>query len=321
MSKTNTIHPGKPQFDQRISAWFLHNLQALIFSLGQLWRKPFSSLLTAAVIGIALTLPTGFYVLLTNAERLTQDWGGSIEITAFLQHSTSQGTVQSLMNELRSEAEIEAVKFVSSEQALEEYKALSGFSEALDMLSENPLPSLLLIDITRNDLDQNQINTLLQRLKSQPEIELVIMDRQWLQRLQLIIETIRRSVYIISCILALGVLLIVGNTIRLNINTNRQEIEITKLFGGTNAFIQRPFLYSGFWYGLFGGLIAWLLVTVSLMLLIDPINQLTALYTNKIQITNLTLIEVLILIVVGSSLGLAGSWLSVEQHIRHIEPQ
>lgn len=321
MNKGNHLQTQHSRLTQRISNLFTQHLQALVFSLGQLWRKPLSSLLTAAVIGIALTLPAGFYVILTNAEKLTQDWDATIEVSAFLKIETTPSAIDNLINELQREELVGAVEHISREQALEEYKALSGFSDVLDMLDDNPLPALLLIDIANEFDHQNKLDVFLQELEQNKLVDSVVLDRQWLQRLQLIIKTLRRGVYIISALLAIGVLLIVGNTIRLNINNNRQEIEITKLFGGTNAFIQRPFLYSGFWYGLVGSSIALIFVSLSLWMLTQPINELANLYTNKIELHYLGAIEALTLIMIGSSLGLIGSWISVEQHIRQIEPQ
>ena len=288
--------------------------------MGQLWRKPLGSLLTASVIGIALTLPAGFYTLLSNAETVTRDWGGAIEITAFLQPGLTQSRVKQLSEELQQRPEISAVRYMSEEQAFAEYQQLSGFSRALEMLDENPLPSLLLIDID-NSIAQAQVEELTATLGQMADIDTVVLDRQWLQRLQLIIETVRRAVVVISVLLALGVLLIVGNTIRLNINNNRREIEIIKLFGGTNAFIQRPFLYSGFWYGVFGGILAWCLVSISILLLSGPVRELAALYQSQFSLHYLGIIEILLLLMAGGLLGLVGSWISVAQHIRHIEPQ
>ena len=225
------------------------------------------------------------------------------------------------MQRLQQDKRVAEVTFMSQQQAMDEYKQLSGFSRALDMLDENPLPAVLLIDILNESEDQQAIENLTQELQQDEAIDTVVLDRQWLQRLQLIIETIRRAVVVISVLLALGVLLIVGNTIRLNINNNRREIEIIKLFGGTNGFIQRPFLYSGFWYGVFGGLLAWLLVSLSLWLLSGPIQDLAVLYQSQFALRHLGLLELLILLLAGGLLGLFGSWISVAQHIRHIEPQ
>ncbi len=319
-NKSNNFNADKQQLAKRFNAWLVQNLQALISSLGQLWRKPLSSFLTTAVIGISLTLPAGFYVLLNNAETLTQSWDGSVQLTVFLKTEVSDTEGQVLAEKLKQDIAIKEILFVSRDEAMAEYRGLSGFSNALDLLDENPLPSLLLIRPEIDDPNSGDAEALLNRLQTMSEVDLAIMDRQWLKRLHLIIETIKRGVYIIAVLLALGVLLIVGNTIRLGILNNRQEIEITKLFGGTNAFIQRPFLYTGFWYGIIGSFIAWILISLSLLILEQPIGELAQLYSSNFQLIGLSFSEILLLMLSGSLLGLIGSWISVEQHIRAIEP-
>ena len=301
--------------------WFLQNLQAMVFSLGQIWRKPLSSLLTSAVIGIALTLPTGFYVLLNNFEQLIKDWDATVEISAFLVKPSNTDSADALMETLRAEPSVSKIHYISEEQALEEYKKLSGFSDALNILQENPLPAVLLIDLDISNEDQASIEKFVTTLQQYDEIDSVVLDRQWISRLQQIVQTLRHGIYIITALLGIGVLLIIGNTIRMNINTKRQEIEIIKLFGGTNRFIQKPFMYSGFWYGLIGSLIAILLVWLSIGLLIPSIDQLISLYTSDFKLHFLDIREVLLILAIGSGLGLIGSWISVEQHIRQIEPQ
>lgn len=309
------------QFKRRVMNWLMSHLQAMVFSLGQLWRRPLSSLLTAAVIGIALTLPTGFYVLLQNAEQLIQDWDGTIEISAFLVKTEQSQAPEELIKQLSEADIVSRVEYLSEQQALAEYKSLSGFSDALDILQENPLPALLLIDLNIDQDDNAAVETFVTQLEQEPLIENVVLDRQWLSRLQQIVHTLRRGVYIITALLAIAVLLIIGNTIRLNINTKRQEIEIIKLFGGTNDFIQRPFLYSGFWYGVVGSIIAIGLVGLSMWLLLPSIKQLIALYASSFQLQFLGFKQGLALAALGAGLGLIGSWISVEQHIRRIEPQ
>lgn len=318
--KSSNFNADKQQLGNRLNAWLVQNLQALISSLGQLWRKPLSSILTAAVIGISLTLPAGFYVLLNNTQSLTQSWGGSVQLTVFLKTEINEADGKALGDKLGQDKDIKEVRFVTRDEALAEYKSLSGFSNALDMLDENPLPSLLLLRPKNDDPDSGDAEALLNRLQSMPEVEFAMMDRQWIKRLHLIIETIKRGIYIIALLLAIGVLLIVGNTIRLGILNNRQEIEITKLFGGTNAFIQRPFLYTGFWYGILGSLIAWILISLSLTILERPIAELAQLYSSDFKLIGLNLGEILLLMLCGSALGLIGSWISVAQHIRSIEP-
>lgn len=305
------------QLRQKISSWFIDNLRALISSLGQLSRNPVGSLLTISVIGISLTLPAGFYVLLENARVLTKDWQGGAQISVFLQHTISEDEALQYVQELLQRSDIRQARYVSSEAALQEYRELSGFADALDALERNPLPALILVEPRLNGVDTEKLAL---QLEANDIVELAVLDQKWLQRLFVIIEIVERLIYVFSSLLAIAVLLIIGNTIRLGIYNRRQEIEIIKLFGGANSFIQRPFLYSGFWYGLAGSVMAWLLVSACLGFLQVPIQTLAALYSSQFQLIGIGLTQGLILLASGSGLGLAGSWIAVQRHIREIEP-
>ena len=303
-----------------LRAWLLSHAQSFVYSLGQYYRNLLSSILTTAVIGISLALPGGFYLLLENAQQVTAGWGGSIQITAFLKPEIDAAAAKELAAHLLENQNIEAVKLIDREQALAEYKELSGFSEVIDLLDENPLPTTIIvlpkIDALSGDRDQR----IIEYLHSQPEIEVAQYDQQWVKRLYGIIEIIKRFVIIFSAFIGFGVLLIVGNTIRMAIYHHRDEIEISKLFGATNHFIQRPFLYTGFWYGLSGGVASWLLLSLALQFLKQPVSRLAELYASQFSLANLSTTETLIMLTCGIFLGIFGSWISVQRHLKTIEP-
>jgi len=301
-------------------AWLLLHAQSFVYSLGQYYRNLLSSILTTAVIGISLALPGGFYLLLENAQQVTAGWGGSIQITAFLKPDIDDAVANTLVSRLLDSPNIEAAKFINRDLALAEYKELSGFSEVIDLLDENPLPSIVIIFPKIDALTEGKDRQIIDFIVSQSEVEVAQYDQQWVKRLYGIIEIIQRFVIIFSAFIGFGVLLIIGNTIRMAIYHHRSEIEITKLFGATNHFIRRPFLYSGFWYGLSGGVTSWLLLTLTLQFLKQPVNRLAELYASEFTLANLTVIEALILLACGIFLGLFGSWISVQRHIRTIEP-
>ncbi len=300
--------------------WLLLHAQSFVYSLGQYYRNLLSSILTTAVIGISLALPGGFYLLLENAQQVTAGWGGSIQITAFLKPDIDDTVANTLVSRLLDSPNIEAAKFINRDQALAEYKELSGFSEVIDLLDENPLPSIVIIFPKIDALTEGKDRQIIDFIVSQPEVEVAQYDQQWVKRLYGIIEIIQRFVIIFSAFIGVGVLLIIGNTIRMAIYYHRSEIEITKLFGATDHFIRRPFLYSGFWYGLSGGISAWLLLTITLQFLKQPVSRLAELYASEFSLANLTIIEALIMLACGIFLGLFGSWISVQRHIRTIEP-
>jgi len=301
-------------------AWVLSHAQSFVYSLGQYYRNLLSSVLTTAVIGISLALPTGFYLILENAQQVTAGWGGAIQITAFLKSDIDDTVAEKFVTRLLDNPNIEAAKLISRDQALAEYKELSGFSEVIELLDTNPLPSVIIIYPKIDALTEGKDRQLLDFLYSHTEIEIAQYDQQWVKRLYGIIDIIQRFVIIFSAFIGFGVLLIVGNTIRMAIYNHRSEIEITKLFGATNHFIQRPFLYAGFWYGLSGGIASWLLLTLALQFLKQPVSRLAELYASEFSLANLSLTETLVMLACGIFLGLFGSWISVQRHLRTIEP-
>jgi len=288
-----------------LKAWIVSHAQSFVYSLGQYYRNLLSSILTTTIIGISLALPGGFYLLLENAQQVTAGWGGAIQITAFLKPEIDDA---------------ETVKLIDREQALAEYKELSGYSDVIDLLDENPLPSIIIVFPKIDALTEGRDLQIIDFLYSQPEVEVAQYDQQWIKRLYGIIEIIKRFVIIFSAFIGFGVLLIVGNTIRMAIYHHRSEIEISKLFGATNHFIQRPFLYTGFWYGLSGGIASWLLLSLALQFLKQPVNRLAELYASEFSLANLTISETLIMLACGIFLGIFGSWISVQRHLRTIEP-
>jgi len=319
--QTQTAEYGrKKSFRSLFEIWLLQHLQAIIFSLGQLCRNPIASFLTASVIGISLALPAGFFIILENTRLITAGWEGSVEITAFLKMDVDDDAAREFAKKLSGQSDIAKVDLITREQALEEYRQLSGYTHALDALDENPLPSLLLIKPALGEFSEKTAEELLNKLQAVPEIENAQYDQQWVKRLNAIIGIVQRIVLILAVFLGIAVLIIIGNTIRMLIYHRRSEIEVAKLFGATDGFIQRPFLYSGFWYGLFGGVIAWALITISLLLLQAPADSLAQLYTSNFKLIGLTIKEAFLLIFSGILLGLIGSWISVQRHLRAIEP-
>ena len=300
--------------------WLQRHAQVALASLGRLFNNSLASFMTCAVIGIALALPIGLHVMLNNLQNLSGGWDSGASISLFLKQSVSDKKAAALADKLRLHQRIEKVELVSKEAALEEFRRLSGFAEALEALDNNPLPALLVIQPKSDYTTAETAQLLVRELGLLPEADIVQLDLQWVRRLQAITVIAQRGVLVLASLLGLAVLLIVGNTIRLEIQNRRAEIEITKLIGATNAFIRRPFLYTGFWYGLFGGLIAWLLVALSITVLKGPVSNLAVLYESAFDLSSLDWRTILILIAGSGLLGLIGSWLAVGKHLSAIEP-
>ena len=301
-------------------AWLSRNLQALLASLGRLRQRPLGNLMSILVIAIAMALPTGLYLLVDNLQRLSQSWDGSISATLFLVPGVSDTRVSQLTEHLRNDPAIAELRHLPPEEALAEFRRHSGLAEALDLLEENPLPHVILIQLDDDRLSRQALSLLLQNLKNRPEVESAVADLEWVSRFQAMVNILQRSALLLSLLLALAVLLVIGNTIRLEILGRRKEIEIMKLVGGSNAFIRRPFLYEGFWYGLLGGLGALLLVELSRQLLQGPVSTLSSLYESGFTLRGADPETILAVLLCGCSLGVAGAWIAVQQQLAEIEP-
>ncbi|HEC06106.1 MAG TPA: cell division protein FtsX [Thiolapillus brandeum] len=309
-------------FDKRfsLSAWLTRHAQVLFSSLGRLWQRPLGSLMTLLVLGIAIALPLGLHLLVNNLQQLAEQWDSGASVSVFLKENSSDEAIQSLIGTLKSRDSISGVRHITPDQALEEFRQQSDFSAALELLDDNPLPHVLQIRLRNTDISAGELEQFLQSLEKHSEVELALADLQWVERFQAITRIIQRIALVLAVLLSLAVLLIIGNTIRLEIQGRRDEIEIIKLVGGSNAFIRRPFLYEGFWYGLMGSLIALGLILLSGLALRDPVTHLTALYQSSFQLSGLALTT--ILGVIGSSvlLGILGAWIAVSQHLGEMEP-
>ena len=310
----------RPPLATRIITWFVAHARALLASLGHLYRNLTSGLMTAGVIGIALALPAGLYILLDNLQEVSRGWDGEAQISLFLRLGVDDKEAERLADRLRPWPGVGDIELVTREQALSEFRRLSGFGEALGLLDENPLPAVVLVTPTESHGTPEGVESLLRELRTLPEVDLAQLDLEWVKRLHAMMEIAQRGVLVVAGMLALAVLLIVGNTIRLDIQNRRDEIVITKLIGGTDAFIRRPFLYGGFWYGAAGGFLAWLLVGLSFLMIEGAVERLAALYGSPFELSVLTFGTTFALFAIAISLGLLGSWLAVGRHLRQIEP-
>ncbi len=316
------IRPSQPQrrkLTAQGNAWLFHHLHVLFFSLGRIVRTPLPSLMMVAVIGIALALPTGLYLLLENVQHVSRDMGFATQISLFLRQDVNDAQVRQLAEQLYQHRDIASVRVITPAEALEEYRTSSGFGDALNALEENPLPAVLVIQPVVSKAVATK--SLLDQLALLPDVETAQFDMLWLKRLFTMIEIMRRGVLILATLLSLAVLLVIGNTIRSAIYTHSDEIEIYKLVGATDAFIRRPFLYMGFWFGLAGGVIAWFLVSFSFWFVQGPVQQLVVLYNSQFELITLNFGYSLGLLILGILLGLLGAWLTVRRHLKDIQPR
>ncbi|MFK8047330.1 MAG: permease-like cell division protein FtsX [Halioglobus sp.] len=304
----------------RYKAWLRHHRLSAADSLTRLLDRPWASLLTWLVIAIAMALPVGMNVALENARSVSDDWDRPAQISLFLKAGMADADYQRFELKVASSEDVEKTRLISSDEALQEFGQISGFGELLDSLDKNPLPNVIVVS-PATGVEGEDMARLQTRFQAMEEVDQAVLDMAWVQRLSGIMDLGRRMVLALGALLILGVVLILGNTIRLAIENRRDEIVIIKLVGGSNAFVRRPFLYTGLWYGVGGGAIAALLVSAFLWFIGVPAHSLAQLYQSGFEIKGLGVMGGLNLIVLGGFLGLLGAWLAVSRHLNEIEPR
>jgi cell division transport system permease protein len=304
-----------------MTGWIARHVQALLFAAGRLARAPFSTAFTIFVIAIALTLPAAFGLFINSVRSATGDFASAVDMTVYFKPGTSLEQARQLAAKAREREGVASVRLVSADEALESFREQSGFGAALDVLEGNPLPHALDIRPKPDATSPAQMESLRRYLAAWPEVELVQVDSEWVQRLDAILDLLRRLVFGTGVLLGLGVLAVVGNTIRLEIWNRRAEIEVTKLVGGSNAYVRRPFLYTGLFYGLLGAALAALMVWIATVLLDGPVQRLAGSYGSDFALRMPGTREVGFLLGIGAGLGLIGAFLAAARHLARIEPR
>ena len=301
--------------------WVTRHLQSMFAALGRLLRRPLSTLLTTLVIAVALALPAGLWLVVKNARAATGDLATAVQVTAYMKVGTPIARADQLAGQLRERPEVASVRVIPAEQALKEFREYSGFGSALDALTDNPLPHALVVQPRVEQRDGGTIEALRAFLTAAPDVDTVQADAEWARRLAALLDVLRTLFLAAAALLAVGVLAVIGNTIRLEIGARREEIEVTKLVGGSDAFVRRPFLYAGLFQGLFGGLLSLGLVALVIASVEAPIARLTALYGGRFRLGGLSLEEAGVVLLVGALLGLLGAWIGAARHLSRIEPR
>ena len=312
---------AKVGFFQVFFMFFVSHVRQALSSLGELWRQPLASMMTIGVLGLSITLPSTLYIMVKNTEKITAGWEQASEISLFLKPNVSATSSQQLVARLNTWSEIDTVVYIPADDALKEFQHLSGLGDAIAYLEKNPLPDVVLVTPSEKHASPTAATALLDKLKQQREVDIGKLDIEWLERLYAVIDIASDLVTLIGLLLFIAVVLIIGNTIRLNILNKYDEIVVMKLVGATDAFIHRPFLYTGFWYGLLGGLIAWFAVIIILWWMDSSITAFASLYQKEFYITGLTGSALLTMLGLSILLGLLGSLISVQRHVRQIEPK
>lgn len=308
---------SRARLADRYRAWRDHHSLSAADSLRRVLDNPASSILTWLVIGIAMALPAALGIALDNARNVSGSWDSPAQISLFMKAPVDAAAAGELQRGLAARGDVDSARLIPRDEALEEFAELSGFADVVASLDANPLPNLVLV-VPAAGVDPAALQAELAELEP---VDQAVLDMAWVQRLNNIMELGRRLVLALGGLLVLGVVLILGNTIRLAIESRRDEIVIVKLVGGSNAFVRRPFLYTGLWYGVGGGAVAALLVLAALVFLDGPVSNLARLYQSGFELQGIGLIGSLQLVLLGGLLGLAGAWLAVSRHLGAIEPR
>ncbi len=314
----------KAALGDRIRAWRSHHGSSARDSLQRLLATPLQTLMTVLLIAVALALPTSLLVGIGNVEKLGASWDSGAQLSVFLNTRIRDRVKDNLQQELEARDTVVDVIYISPEEAMEEFQTLSGVGEVVGLLEDNPLPPVLVVKLSSHDggaTDPKVAAALAEELRQRPEVDDVRLDLAWVQRLNAIMALLGRTILTIAILLGLGVILAVGNTVRMAIENRRDEIVVVKLVGGTDGFVRRPFLYTGLWYGLGGGILAWLLVSVGLWWLSGPVARLVGLYGSDFSIHGLGANGSAGLLALAALLGWGGAWLSVQRHLKDIEPK
>ncbi|MBS0379397.1 MAG: cell division protein FtsX [Proteobacteria bacterium] len=295
--------------------------QAFFGALGRLARAPLASFLTVLVIALALTLPGALKLLVSNAQAATGNFASAVDLSVFLKTDVPLAKAQQLAQSAQQRPDVAQVTLIPADKGLEDFRTYSGFGDALAALKDNPLPHVLHVRPKAEAQSSAALESLRHYFAAWPEVDLVQVDAEWVMRFNAILEVLRRVLVIAGALFALGVLAVIGNTIRLEIQGRRAEIEVTKLVGGSNAFVRRPFLYTGVLYGLGGALLAWGILALAVLVLREPVATLAHLYGSRYTLMGLAPEDVGVLLGAGAVLGFLGAWISAARHLRGIEPR
>lgn len=303
-----------------LDSYVAHHRKTARQSFQRLIGQPLTSGMTWLVMGIALALPIGLLLLLSSLQGVSAGWESTARVTLYLEQTADQSQLKALAAKVGGRSDVTDVAVISRQEALAEFRSSSGLSDALDYLDTNPLPHTVMATPAEPVRTREGVEKLVAELRQLDPVEQAQVDLGWLQRLSAMTELLGRAVWTLAILLALALVLVIGNTIRLAIESRRDEILVSKLVGGTNAFVRRPFLYTGLWYGMGGGLCAWILLAVSFWWLSGPVGRLASLYQSEFVLAGLSFADGLLVIVVSALLGWLGAWVAVKRHLDVIEP-
>lgn len=301
-----------------MKGWLTQHAQALSLTLRRVGRAPLASLFNMLVIGVALSLPAGAYVLLENLQSLSGQVNSAPQVSLFLAVDAGRTDAEKIEARLKSHPEVQRYRFVPRDQALADLKRNAGLTDVVESLKQNPLPDAFVVDAKSTSAEV--LERLSREIRQWPRVEHVQLDTAWARRLDALLRLGRLTVLALATLLAFALVAITFNTIRLQVLTQREEIEVAKLIGATDGFIRRPFLYFGALQGLAGGIAAWVVIGAFLALLNVPLSELSQLYAASLYLRHLPPQDSLSLLGFSAWLGWLGAWLSMSKHLQQVNP-
>lgn len=315
-TKTRQSHSSYP----RITQWALSHLRAFQFALRECVRTPLSHFVTVCVIGVAIALPLGFFVVMKNLQLLNFVWSANAPtISLYLQPNATHLEVHNLMQTLERDPRIATATYISPAQGLKTFEKNTPFRDVLKLFPNNPIPGVITILPTKENQLPDAINALYLSLKEMPSVDMGQLDLSWITRLHDIISIGKQITKGLSLLFGFGVILIIGHTLRASLSSHLTEVQVMRLLGATNGYIRRPLLYRGILYGVLGGIVAWIFINLLLMHLEKPITQLAATYHSPFVLHTVSAGLGFHLLLLSGFAGLLSAWLITTQFLNHPE--
>lgn len=312
----------RPALSSLLKSWLSNHLDIAVSSLMRLLSVPLQTFMTILVVAVAICTPMLVYSFAQSIQASVASLDSTTDISVYMLAGANSGEVDIVRRHIEDMQEVNTVFFTSAEQGLDDFERRTGLSDILSNLGDNPIPAVFTVSVRADFVRDTQVLAeLANKIQQIDEVDKVVFDYAWVERLQALIDFMNRLVLVLGALLGGGIALILGNTIRLEIENRRDEIVIVKLVGGTNAFVRRPLLYAGFWYGFMGALIGWVLSNFGVAALDQPLGDLSRLYIANFGLGFLNLTVLAVVLVLGSFLGLIGAWLAVARHLSSVEPR
>ena len=296
--------------------WVEHHVDSFKLSFYRAITSPVSFFFTASMIAIALSIPISLYVIFTSVQQLTNQWDSDKQITLFLADNVSYSQAQQLAESIANKKEIDNALAINKQAALDEFKQQMGLDSIAENLPQNPLPHLVIANPVSTLSNFESLQALENELRNMKQVQQVQFDLLWFQRLQAMLEVINRIQWIVSIVLLLAIGLIIANVIRWEVTSRHAEIEIIKLVGASDAYVRRPFLYSGFWLGIAGSILALIIVSLCSWLIQQSTTKLSSLFGSDFQLASLSIDLASLIIITASLLGISAAWVAVTHKLK-----